>query len=54
MDKVLEYALSELKALRRTASTLTFITGGSLLACYILNRKVKDLYKEIQKLKEKE
>ena len=59
-SKIFDYIFSKAKSLEKATSALTLfagaslMAGGSLVAIYILNRKVKDLYKEIQILKEKE
>ena len=53
-SRIFDYIFSKAKSLEKATSALTLFAGGSLVAIYILNRKVKDLYKEIQILKEKE
>jgi hypothetical protein len=53
-SKIFDYIFSKAKSLEKATSALTLFAGASLMAIYILNRKVKDLYKEIQILKEKE
>lgn len=53
-SKIFDYIFSKAKSLEKATSALTLFAGGTLVAIYILNRKIKDLYKEIQILKEKE
>lgn len=53
-SKIFDYIFFKAKSLEKATSALTLFAGASLMAIYILNRKVKDLYKEIQILKEKE
>ena len=54
MEKAVSYIYEKVLDLERKVSMATYIAGGAMILCYILNKQIKKLNKELIILQEKE